>query len=354
MHTVPHSRPTLDQHDIERVTAQLRSGMVAEGELSARVETRLAQRWRMAAATATGSGTQALVLALAALGVDSGAEVLCPDYVCPEVLAAIEARGALPVLVDIAGDYFPSRGDLANAMTPRTAAIVLPFLLGLYRPTADLRDLGVPLIADCAQFFPAHDAPVELDADLVVLSFEGTKMLTSGEGGAVLAFDAAMGARVAACKRLGDGPYKFNLYPLSDLQAALLDAQLDRIDTFIERRRRLAERYRAGLRMAPDITCPGWLAPYSCFFRYPLRIGNAPDELLPRLIEFCGGRGVAVRRPVDTLLHRLRPCAAGFPGAERAWRETLSLPIYPGLGDAEQSQVIEIVNEALAAGGRAA
>ncbi len=351
MSTIPHSRPTLEHHDIERITAQFASGMVAEGELTAAVEARLAQRWRMVAATATGSGTQALVLALAALGVDSSAEVICPDYVCPEVLAAIEARGATPVLVDIGEDYFPSRDSLVGAITSRTGAIVLPFLFGLYKPLDGLRDLGVPLIADCAQFFPAQNSAVDVAADLIVLSFEGTKLLTSGEGGAVLAESASLGARVAKYKRLDDGPYKRNLYPFSDLQAALLDAQLDRIDEFLDRRHRLAEHYKTGLQLAPHISCPGWLAPYSCFFRYPLRIENAPDELVARLIEFCGARDVAVRRPVDTLLHRLRPQAMDFPGAERAWRETLSIPIYPGLAATEQTRVIDVVNEALAACG---
>jgi dTDP-4-amino-4,6-dideoxygalactose transaminase len=350
MRVIPHSRPTLEAQDIERVSAQLRSGMVAEGALAAAVEARLARRWGAATATVTGSGTQALVLALAALGVDRGAEVLCPDYVCPEVLAAIEARGARPVLVDIGDDYLPPRDGLAQARGPRTAAIVLPLLFGLCAPTSGLRDLGVPLIADCAQFFPGQGAVARLDVDLVVLSFEGTKMLTSGEGGAVVAHDAALGARVAACKRL-DGPYKLNLYPLSDLQAALLDAQLDRVDEFIARRRRIAERYRAGLRLPSSVVAPGWQAAYSCFFRYPLRIADAPDDLLPWLIESCGGRGVAVRRPVDALLHRLRECAADFPGAERAWRETLSLPIYPALAEKEQSVVIDVVNEAFAASG---
>jgi UDP-4-amino-4-deoxy-L-arabinose-oxoglutarate aminotransferase len=350
MQVIPHSRPTLELEDIERVSAQLRSGMIAEGALAVAVEGRLARRWGAATATVTGSGTQALALALAALGVDRSSEVLCPDYVCPEVLAAIEARGARPVLVDIGEDYLPSRSSLAQAIGPRTAAIVLPLLFGAYTPTNKLRDLGVPLIADCAQFFPGEGAVAPLDVDLVVLSFEGTKMLTSGEGGAVLAHDAALGARVAACKRL-DGPYKLNLYPLSDLQAALLDAQLDRVDEFIERRRRIAERYRAGLRLASSVVAPGWQATYSCFFRYPLRVADAPEALLPLLIKSCGERGVAVRRPVDALLHRLRACAADFPGAEQAWRETLSLPIYPSLSEQEQSVVIDVVNATFAACG---
>lgn len=325
--------------------------MVAEGALAAAVEARLARRWGVATATVTGSGTQALVLALAALGVERGSEVLCPDYVCPEVLAAIEARGALPVLVDIGDDYFPSRNNLAQVLRPRTAAIILPLLFGLYRSTTGLRDLRVPLIADCAQYFPGQDAAAPLDVDLIVLSFEGTKMLTSGEGGAVLANDAVLGERVAARKRLDDSPYKVNLYPLSDLHAALLDAQLDRIDEFIERRRRIAERYRAGLRLASTVGSPVWQAAYSCFFRYPLRVANAPADLLTQLIEFCGERGIAVRRPVDTLLHRLREGGADFPGAERAWRETLSLPIYPTLLGKEQSAVIDVINDAFAACG---
>jgi perosamine synthetase len=346
MTPIPHSRPTIGDEDIVRVCAQLRGGMLAEGETCAAVERQLAARWGASHATLAGSGTQALVLALLALGTGPGSEVLCPSYVCPEVLAAVESLGATLALVDTGPDYFPVPESVRAARTQRTVALVVPYLMGLCAPLTGIRALGIPIVADCAQFFPSPDAVARVDADLIVLSFEATKLLTSGEGGAVLTDDAGHAARVADRKRLDRGPYKRNLYPLSDLQAALLAAQLARIDQFLSRRREIAARYRAGLLKSPRVVEPGWSAPYSCFFRYPLRVKDAPDGLLDGLIDYCGVRGVAVRRPVDTLLHRLRGQRTACPGAELAFRETLSLPIYPSLEDPAQDFVIGTVNAA--------
>ena len=341
---IPHSRPWIAEADIERVVTQLRSGMLAEGAASSAVEHTLSAHFGLPHAVATGSGTQALALALRSLALPPGAEVMLPTYVCPEVLGVVEHIGAVPVLIDIDARYCLDADLVARRVSRRTGAILLPYLFGLYRDPAPFAALGVPLIEDCAQYLPMPADACGLHGDLVVCSFEATKLITGGEGGAVLTRDPKRAAQLRGFKALAAG-YKLNLYPLSDLQAALVSAQLVRVDELLGRRRLLAARYRtafvdyASLAMPPE-------NPRDLPFRFVFALRDAPDDAIGQLIAAFAARGIAVRRPVDTLLHHFVP-GGEFPGAERAFHETLSLPLYPALADTEQQQVIDVACELL-------
>ena len=176
-------------------------------------------------------------------------------------------------------------------------------------------------------------------------SFEATKLLAGGEGGAVLTRDPQRAARLRGFKAYGGG-YKFNLYPLSDLQAELVSAQLASADSLLARRRLLAARYHAAFADWASLTMPV-ADPRDLPFRFVLTLRDAADDAISLLVAAFAARGIAVRRPVDTLLHRFRG-GGDYPGADRAFRETLSLPLYPALTDAEQQQVIDVACELLA------
>ncbi|WP_342727944.1 DegT/DnrJ/EryC1/StrS aminotransferase family protein [Bradyrhizobium sp. B097] len=335
---IPHSKPWIDAADIAAVVACLESGQIAEGAQSARLEEALAARLNSPRAIVVGSGSQALLLALRGVGAATGSEVILPTYVCPEVLAVVEDLGAVPVLVDIDEDYLVDFDQVAQACTARTGAIILPYLFGTPIELDRLRTLGIPLIADWAQYLPSRQSQ-PCCADVKILSFQATKVLAAGEGGAVLA-EEPLAERIARLKTVDGSEHRKNLYPLSDLQAALARSQLDRLDIILKRRKEIADYYFAELRTLDSIRLPDSLKDKSTFYRYPVVLNESTE--VDQLIEQFGRHEVAVRRPVDTMLHQFRPTSRTFPVAEGLFATTISLPIYPAMSDEDVETVVSV------------
>jgi UDP-4-amino-4-deoxy-L-arabinose-oxoglutarate aminotransferase len=340
----------LADEDRRAVLAALDSGMIAEGEETARLEADFRQRLGLASAVAVGSGSQALLLALRAVGVRPGSEVVLPSLLCPEVLAVVDEIGAQPILVDVREDGGISQREVRRAVTERTAAIVAAHLMGIWCDLSELRDLGVPLIEDCAQFVHGPALPNAcVVGDAVVYSFHATKLLTAGEGGLVACGTGPIAERLESLKRFGTTSHKNNLFPLSDLQAALARAQLARLDAFLERRRSLAELYSKELVSLPNIDLPWRWRDRSIFFRFPIRLSLPLDVPLESWFAAFAARGVAVRRPVDALLHRLCPdrASGSYPVAEDFYARTISLPLHPSLTEAECRTVLRAAHDVL-------
>lgn len=352
---IPHSRPTLDGEELEAVAQALRSGQVSQGPCVERFERAMAAYLGRRGAVAVSSGTAALELALRALGVRAGDEVLMPSYVCAALWLAATRAGGEPRLVDIQPETFNLDPDLVEkAITTRTRAVVVPHLFGLPADLVRLGELGVPLIEDCAQTLGATVRGSRAGAvgRVAVCSFYATKLLCTGEGGMVLADDEEVLARARAWREYDQRPVlvrgAFN-YKMTDLQAAMGLCQLERLPAFLARRASIARAYHetlAGLDLAPPTTPDGWTHIY---YRYVLRLPassgttGAVTELLARLER----RGVQCRRPVFRPLHRDLGLE-GFPRSDQAHDRALSIPIYPGLSDADLARVTEALCEELA------
>jgi dTDP-4-amino-4,6-dideoxygalactose transaminase len=323
----------------------VRRGWVAAGPEVAAFEQELAVSLGTEAAVAVSSGSVALELALRALGVGPGHEVVIPSYVCDALHHAVTRAGATPVLAD--SDPLTrslSAADTRARLTPRTRAVIVPHAFGLAAELAPFLALGVPVIEDCAQTLGAHldGRPVGSLGTLAVCSFYATKLLTTGEGGAV-AGPAALLERV---RDVRDYDERDDLVPrcnakLSDLAAALGRGQLARLDTFVARRRAVAARYRARLAGAPCVTPPD-VGSRHVYHRFVVDVDRPPATVQAALAE----RGVAARRPVYRPAHRALGLS-GFPEAERLWARGLSLPCYPTLADAEVDAVAGALREVL-------
>jgi dTDP-4-amino-4,6-dideoxygalactose transaminase len=344
---IPHSRPTLSDDDAERVARVVRGGQIAQGPEVAALEQELARFLGVAAAAAVSSGSAALELALRAVDVGPGDEVIIPTYVCDALYHAVTRCGATPVLADADPETLGlSAADAARRRTPRTRAIIAVHPFGLAVDLADLQRLGVALVEDCAQTLGATvgGRPVGARGVLAVCSFYATKLLTTGEGGAV-AGSADLVGRVRDMRdydgRTGLAP-RFN-YKMTDVQAALGRGQLPRLGTFIARRRVLAARYRAALARAPRCRVPADAADRHVYHRFVVAVDTPLDPVLAHLER----RGVAARRPVFRPIHRALGLS-GYPNAERLWTECLSIPCYPLLTDGEADTVTAALAEALA------
>ncbi len=340
---ISHSRPTLSEADAQKVAHVVRSSWIAQGREVESFEREVAAFVGQPGAVAVSSGTAALHLALLALGVGPGAEVVIPTYVCDALHHAVSHAGATAVLADAAaGTLSLDPDDVKRRLTGRTKAIILPHAFGLAAGVEAFLAMGVPVIEDCAQAIGCLDGsrPVGSRGTLAVFSFYATKMLTTGEGGMVTASDPTLLGRVRDLREYderADLAPRFN-YKLTDLQAALGRSQLARLPAFIERRRQIAAAYRRAMAGSACQLPPDDVGGRHVYHRFVIAVERPLDLLIKRLET----RGIQCRRPVFRPLHRALGLGE-YPAAVRLWERSLSIPCYPSLTDAEIQRVAEAV-----------
>jgi dTDP-4-amino-4,6-dideoxygalactose transaminase len=342
---IPHSRPTLGAEELQALAEVLRSGLIAQGAQVAAFERELARTLGVRGGVATSSGTAALHLALLGLNVGEGDEVLIPTYACSALLHAVRAVRAVPRLVDSDPQSFNMDPEAARkARSARAKALIVVHSFGLPADLDALKELGLPLIEAGAHALGAlyRGTPVGSFGEAAAVSFYATKLITTGEGGMVLSNNArilAAGRDFREYDQKEDARPRFN-YKMTDLQAALGLAQLDRLPEFLKRREAIAAVYRERLR---DVPLQPPLAPSDrvrVYYRYVVK-GPLPADQYLASLQACG---VEARRPVFQPLHRSLGLE-GFPGGEEAWEKALSLPLYPSLKDAEVEEVVAAVLE---------
>jgi len=345
---IPHSRPSIAGADIRAVSRVLRSGMLAQGEEVRAFEAEVGAFLGLPPGVAVSSGTAALHLALQALGVQSGDEVLLPSYVCVAPLHALERLGAVPRLVDADPEtYNLDPDDARRRLGPRTRAMIVPHLFGLPADLGPLLALGVPILEDCAQAMGAtyRGRPAGAHGAVSVLSFYATKLLTTGEGGMVLSRDPRLRERVRDRREYDQRrrhAARFN-YKLTDFQAALGRSQLRRLPAMLARRAAIAAAYRRAWRGLPlRLPAPGPASTHA-YHRFVVSSSRAAGALTRQLAAL----GVVARRPVFQPLHRTLG-QPGFPGTSEIYRRAVSLPIYPSLAARERAAVVSAVRRVFA------
>ena len=308
------------------------------------------------------NGTEALQLALAALGVSAGDEVITVANASVYQTIATLALGARPVYVDVdPATLTMDPAALAAAFTPRTRAVIA---VHLYGQMADMdailavaRRHGVPVVEDAAQAHAArwHDRPAGSHGVCGCFSFYPTKNLGAlGDGGAVVTDDAQLAARLRRLRQYGwERKYETRdangmNSRLDELQAAVLHAKLPYLTAWTERRRTIAARYTAALAdtglMVPTARPAAYHAYHLYVVRHPRR-----DALMTALRQ--AGIGCEIHYPAPAyaqpVYRRLAPAHA--PHTDDAARQVLSLPLFPELTDDEVAAVIAATRAACAA-----
>jgi dTDP-4-amino-4,6-dideoxygalactose transaminase len=328
------------------------------GDEGRALEDELAARAGVRHGVGVGSGTDALRLALSAVGVRPGDEVITPAFSFVASASTIVMAGARPVFVDIdPATYGLDPDALEAALTSRTRAIVAVHLYGHPSPIDRIAALadrhGVALVEDAAQAVGASWAgrPIGGWGAVACLSFYPTKNLAAcGDGGMLLTARDDVAAHLRRLRHHGDiGRYEHvelgYCSRLDEVQAAMLRVKLARLDAWTEARRRLAARYRAGLAGLPiglPTEDPRARHVYHQFVvRHPRR-----DALAKVLTDLGVGTMVHYPRAVpEQPLFGLD--GERWPQACRAAREVLSLPCYPEMTDAEIDGVIAAVRTAV-------
>ena len=310
------------------------------------------------------SGTDALVLALRALGVSAAEYVVTVSHTAVATVAAIELAGARPLLIDIDPATWTmdvEELDRVLAVPPGHVAAVVP--VHLYGLPADLsgilplaRRYGIPVLEDCAQ---AHGATlngkrVGSIGDIAAFSFYPTKNLGAlGDGGMVVTDDARLAERLRSLREYGWHQRYVSDIPgmnsrLDEVQAALLSVKLARLDADNARRVAIAETYDRDLAGLALGLPPRRAGARHVFHQYVIR---SPRRDLLRAALGAHGVGTAIHYPMPVHLQpayrdRLALGPSGLAESEAAAREVLSLPVYPQLGDAEVARVVAALREA--------
>ncbi|MBX3371614.1 MAG: DegT/DnrJ/EryC1/StrS family aminotransferase [Nitrospira sp.] len=354
MTLIPHSKPSLGQEELRAVTEVLRSGQITAGPMVAQFERGIAAYIGLHGGVAVSSGTVALELALRALGVGHGDNVILPSYVCSAPWLAVQRVGAQARLVDInPTTYNLDPQKVRKARTSRTRAVIVPHMFGLPADLTSLQSLDIPLIEDCAQTLGAMEQgrAVGSVGTLTVCSFYATKLLCTGEGGMVLSNDEALLERVRALREYDKAPSLNSAAgncKLTDLQAAIGVAQLNQLGEFLDKRSALAALYRDML--SPELfTMPVVPAGRThVYFRFVVRLMNglqSADDFTDYLSRLAH-RGLQCRKPVFRPLHRYLDLP-DFPASDEADASAISLPIHPSLTDEAIRQAAHILQEEL-------
>jgi dTDP-4-amino-4,6-dideoxygalactose transaminase len=357
--TDPKAGYLAQRREIDAAIARvLEGGRYILGEEVAALERDFAAYIGVPHGVGVGSGTDALVLALRAIGVTPEDYVVTVAHTAVASVAAIELAGARPLLVDIDPATFTldaAELDRVLASPPGRIAAIIP--VHLYGQPADLdailalaRRHGARVIEDCAQSHGARerDGRAGSRGDLAAFSFYPTKNLGAlGDGGMVVTADAALAERVRALREYGwRQRYVSDIAGtnsrLDELQAAVLRVKLGRLDADNARRAALAAAYDrglAGLVLGLPVRRPG---ASHVFHQYVVR-SPARDALRDGLAR--RGIGTNIHYPVPVHLQpayrgRLAIGPSGLGESERAAREVLSLPLYPQLGDGALAEVV--------------
>ncbi len=344
---------------LARVEQVLLSGKVLQGPAVSRLESRIARHCGRRHAVAVGSGSDALLFALQALGIGPGDDVLCPAVSFVATALAISRAGARPVFVDVVpGDCMMDLGKAADALSPRCRAMVFVQLFGAMRPPAEIEAFaerhGLLLVEDGAQGFGAsHNGRACGGTGAAsAISFDPTKVLGApGSGGAVLTDDPMLAEAVRRLRYHGRANgislSAGGNSQMSSIVAEVLDLKLDHHEAWTHRRDRIAGRYRDGLRDT-GLALPA-PAPSGGVHAWHKFVVHSPAR--DALAEALAARGV------PTAIHYPRPLprepvfaeewqAAAFPVADAHAGTALSLPIHAMLRDAEVAHVIDAVRDA--------
>ncbi len=340
---IPHSRPTISEEDIDRVTSNLHGGLIASGDEVNLFEQEVCKYIGVLGGVATNSGTNALHLALNAVDIKHGDEVILPSYVCASVLSAVNYTGAMPVFADIEPcGYNIDYKSTTDKISKNTKAIIVPHMFGTPADIDKFIELGIPVIEDCAQAIGADYAGKKVGnfGDLSIYSFYATKVMTTGHGGMVLTKSDEILEKIRDLTKYDERKeyYKSYNYSLTDFQAALGRSQLRRLNSFIDKRRKIAKIYDDAFEEVNQVLPKN---DGGIYFRYVVEV-DEPDNYIEKMSKL----GVSCAKPVFKPLHQyFGKGNDAFPNTERAMSKAISIPIYPSLKDEEIEYVCDAIRK---------
>ncbi|RLI79744.1 aminotransferase DegT [Archaeoglobales archaeon] len=358
---IPIAKPTVEDGEIKGIIEVLKSGMLAQGKVVEEFERSFAKYVGVDHAIAVCNGTVALDLALKALKIKEGDEVITTSFTFIATSNSILYQGAKPIFIDIDGKTYNINPDeIVDRITPKTKAIMGVHLYGHpfdVKPLMDIcEDHKLVLIEDAAQ---AHGAECESKKvggfGIGCFSFYPTKNMTTGEGGMITTDDANFAEKIRLLRNHGDtGKYNHTMlgynYRMTNIQAAIGMEQLKKLDELNKKRRENAKY------LSSNIKVDGLVKPFEkrsvkhVYHQYVIRVEEEfpmyRDEFMQYLTD--EGVGCAIHYPKPIYKQQLYvelKCQASCPVAEEVSKKVLSIPVHPGLTKDELKFIVKTVND---------
>ena len=356
---IPAAKPIIGDEERAAVDRILQSGMLAQGNEVAAFEDEFSEFVARRQCIAVNSGTSGLHLALIALGIKQGDEVIVPSFTFAATANAVALTGAMPVFVDIDPKTFNvDPAAIEAAITPRTRAIQPVHLYG--QPAAMKEIMAIAarhnliVAEDSAQAHMASldGTPVGAFGATGVFSFYPTKNMTSGEGGMISTSNEEIARHCRLLRNQGmekryvNEIIGFNTR-MTEIHAAIGRVQLSKLASWTEKRRTNARFLDENLHgVVTPFVSPG---AFHVYHQYTIRvIGHDRDAFADELVRRGVGNGVYYPIPV----HQLPSFNHSFdlPETTRATAEVLSIPVHPSLSQGNLEKIVEVVNSIAAAG----
>lgn len=363
------NEPLLDGNEKKYLDECIDTGWISsEGPFVKKFEQQMAQYVDRQYATACSSGTAALDLAVSALNLQEGDEVIMPSFTIISCAQALTKLGIKPVLLDSDYRTFNMKAeDIEARITPKTKAIMLVHIFGL---TVDVdpilalaKKFQLKVIEDAAQMHGQEYKGRKCGSfgDVSIFSFYPNKHITTGEGGMVLCDDKRLDGRLKALRNLCFGQQRFVHeeigfnYRMTNMQAALGVAQLERIDEIVKKKRWIGETYNHLLEDLDTINLPIASTPYcdNIYWVYAITIKDDHDKTGQMIINELAGYGIGAR-PFFFPMHQ-QPVfkKAGLfadevlPVSERLYEKGLYIPSGLALTDEQASEVSDVLHRVL-------
>ncbi|HEU5106929.1 MAG TPA: DegT/DnrJ/EryC1/StrS family aminotransferase [Solirubrobacterales bacterium] len=365
---IPLARPDLGPREEELVLEVLRSGQLSLGPMGERFEREFAAWLGVEDAVMTSSGTTALHLGVRMLGWGEGDEVVTSPFSFVASANCLLYERVRPVFVDVEEETLDiDPAAAAAAVGERTVGLLPIHIFGYPAAMPELEGLaakhGLGILEDACEALGALDSEgrkVGARGNLATFAFYANKQMTTGEGGMIVARDADEAARLRSERNQGRAVdmdwldhdrLGFN-YRLSDLAAALGVAQVEKLDSLLERRAAVARMYSERLGEVEGLRTPipGRGSELRSWFVYTVRLPRGVDR--DAVIARLGERGVAAKAylPCIHLFPHLRELGyreGRFPVAEAAAADSLALPFFPAMGEAQVERVCQELTSAL-------
>lgn len=282
---IPVAKPSITRLEKRYVKEALESGFISHGPFVTQFEERWAAYNGYKYGVACNSGTTAMFLALKALGVGNGEEVVVPEFTMAATAWAVSYTGANPVFVDCADDLNMDINKIREVLKPKTSVIMPVHIYGrkchMDMIRVAIRQRRIKIVEDMAE---AHG--IKPSGDIACYSFQGNKIITTGEGGMCLTNDIGLAEEM---RKLSTLYFDFNRtllhnkigynFKMTNLQAAIGCAQLDRIDEILNKRKRIEKLYN---KLLPDYM---HMPPRQVLWMYDVIVGKKQEEVKKRLLK---------------------------------------------------------------------
>ena len=370
---IPLSRPALTDDDIAAATEVISSGMLVQGQNVAQFEEAISSMTGARYSVALSSCTAALHTSLLGLGIGPGDLVIVPAYSWPATANVVELAGAVPVFVDIDHETYNIDPDrlkstlqqlVSTSRIQDLKAIIVVHTFGLMAANPRILELAaehqIPMVEDaaCALGAKLDDRPAGIWGDVGCFSFHPRKLVTTGEGGAIVTSNPKIAAFAREFRdhgrRMTDTKASFVIaglnYRLTDFQAALGLSQLKRIDEILERQRDLARNYRNLLHGLPiALPVDGGLASTWQSFVVRLESGTDRDTVITKLGELGVESSLGtIALPLTEHFSKLSPVIPQeFPVVSDVSESSLALPFFSTMSNADQRRVAQALEKVL-------